>query len=259
MKRRVLLGLPLLAIARPSPAAGGIAVACAANLRSVFPRLVQAWLDAGGEPVKISYGASGIFTRQIRQGAPFALFLSADQRYAESLVDAGLTRGPARPWAAGSCALLVHKRAGLSGEEAVATALADVAARAGERFSIANPEHAPYGQAARDILEHQGLWTTVGGVALHAENAAQATRYVDEGQALAGIVPGSLAMASQARGNTRYWLLPAGWHRPVTQTLVVLMAAPPTADALADWLQGPVAGDILEASGYAAVPTRSGH
>ena len=251
MRRRALLIAPAaLSWGLAGAAERTLRVAVAANLRSVFPALAKHWRAGGGPALTVSYGASGIFTRQLERGAPFDLFLSADSGFAERLAGRGLTRGPPRVYALGRCALLVHPRAGFSGTEPAARVLADVAGRTGERFSIANPEHAPYGRAARDILVRHGLGADGDAHRLNAENAAQATRWVAGGHALAGIVPASLAIAASADGAARHWLLPADWHRPLPQALVVMRSAAPAADALADWLTGPDAAAILAAAGY---------
>jgi len=251
MRRRRLITAAMLAWPAVAPAAGGaLAVACAANLMPVFPAIAARFERHSGTAVKVTYGSSGVFTRQIAHGAPFDVFVAADTRYPQRLVAAGLARGEPRVYAAGRCVLLAHRGAAPARAVPPRQAAAELAARAGTRFAIPNPAHAPYGRAAEEILRHLGLWQSLQGRLVVGENAAQATRFVADGNAAAGIAPTSIAGTGAVRRQTEQWQLPADWHAPLQQALLVLKGAPSAAERFAEYMLGAEVGRLLTGAGY---------
>ena len=244
-----------LVFAVPATAAGEPPlVAAAASLRHVFPELVRAWTDTGGAPPRVSFGSSGNLYRQIAQGAPFDLFLSADEEQALKLVGAERTDGEGTVYGVGRLALLVprHSRLALDGSLAdLGRALDDGRVR---RLAIANPAHAPYGRAAREALVRAGLWERLGDRLLLAENAAQAVQFALARAADGGLVPHALALTGRVSSEARHVLLDAAMHRPIVQRLVLLARAGTQARALYRFLGGPQARGIFERFGIAAAP-----
>ncbi len=261
--RRTLLALGALA------AGGGLAagpvrtqaavirVAAASDLKFVLPELLAAFQRETGLRAEASYGSSGNFARQIRQGLPVQLFMSADEGWALQLADAGLTRrlpgGSAdrgAVYAEGHLALYVPRGSTL----ALDARLQGV--RAGwdtiRKFAIANPELAPYGRAAREALQELGLWEQAQAKLVLGENIAQATQFVATGAAQAGITSLSLASAPELAAQGRYLALPAALHAPIRQRMVLLKDASPEAARLYDFLQTPAARALFQRYGLGA-------
>ena len=229
-----------------------VLVAAAASLRHVFPELARAWVETGGTAPEVSFGSSGNLHRQIAQGAPFEIFLSADEAQARALVRAGRTDGEGVVYGVGRLALLVprHSRLALDASlEDLGRALDDGRLR---RLAIANPAHAPYGRAAREALAGAGLRERLGDRLLLAENAAQAVQFALARGADGGLVPWALALAGRVAREARHVLLDAAMHGPIAQRMVLLAHAGPEARALYRFLAGQAARDIFERSGFTA-------
>jgi molybdate transport system substrate-binding protein len=120
------------------------------------------------------------------------------------------------------------------------------------RFAIANPEHAPYGRAAREALERAGLWSRLEGRLLLGENAAQAAQFAASGSADGGIIPLSLALAPALAGAGRHVLIAEGWHQPLRQRVVLLKGAGSAARRFYEYVQQPAARAILARYGFQA-------
>lgn len=225
-------------------------IAVAANLQFVLPEIVAAFTHSGGAPLRLSFGSSGNFARQIVQGAPFELFLSADEHVAARVVAASHAEGVATPFATGRMALFLPQGSSIRADRD----LTDFAAATKDgrltRLAIANPETAPYGRAAREVLENRGLWLAVQGKLAQGDNAAQAAQFAASGAAEAGLIPLSLARAPQLAAKGAFVTLPGNWHTPLLQTAVLIKGAGPTARAFADFLHGPQARAILARSGF---------
>ena len=230
-------------------------VAAAASLRHVFPVLDRAWVDAGGVRPEVSFGSSGNLYRQIAQGAPFDIFLSADEELALKLVAAGGTDGEGIVYGLGRLALLVPRHSRLTLDPTLAdltSALEDGRLR---RLAIANPAHAPYGRAAREALVQAALWPRLGDRLLLAENAAQAVQFALAHAADGGIVPRALVLSERVSRDARHALLDATMHAPIAHRMVLLAPAEPQARALFRFLAGPEARIMFERFGFAAPAT----
>ena len=227
-------------------------VAAAASLRHVFPEMIRAWTETGGTPPGVSFGSSGNLYRQIVQGAPFDLFLSADEEQALKLVRAGRTDGEGMVYGVGRLALLVprHSRLALDASlEDLGRAIDDGRLR---RLAIANPAHAPYGRAAREALMRTALWPRLGDRLLLAENTAQAVQFALARGADGGLVPYALALVERVSREARHVLLDASMHPPVAQRMVLLAPAGAEARALFRFLAGPEARRIFQRFGFTA-------
>ena len=240
--------LLLLSCLLPARAAE-ISVAAAADLQFALAEVATRFTAATGQRVRLSFGSSGNYARQITRGAPFDLYFSANESYVEHLVAAGLTRDGGRIYGQGRLVLYVADGRDLDPD----TPLADLAARPGlRRLAIANPEHAPYGAAARAALLQAGSWDALVDRLVFGENASQATQFVSSGAADAGLVPYALVLAPQLAGRGRYRLLPAEAHPPLRQRVVLLSGASTGAAAFYDFVAGPEARAILARYGFDA-------
>ncbi len=247
------LGLTLaLLLAGSAAAAEPSLVAAAASLRHVFPELTRAWTAVGGARPEVSFGSSGNLYRQIVQGAPFEIFLSADEAQALDLVRAGRTDGEGTVYGVGRLALLVPRHSRLALDPSLgdlADALDDGRLR---RLAIPNPAHAPYGRAAREALAGTGLWPQLEDRLLLAENAAQAVQFALARGADGGLVPWALVLAERVASEAPHVLLDANLHRPIAQRMVLLAPADADARSLYRFLAGAKARAIFERSGFAA-------
>jgi molybdate transport system substrate-binding protein len=250
--RRCALAALLLAVSIPVARANPALVAAAADLRFALTELAERFRTDTGQAVKLSFGSSGTFTHQIEQGAPFELFLSADEGYVFRLADAGLTADRGVLYGVGRLVVFAPYGSPLPVDGALdglRTALAEGRVR---RFAIANPEHAPYGRAARAVLQHAGLWDAVARYLVMGENASQAMQFAAAGASQGGIVPLSLSKADEVAKLGRFALLPAERHatEPLRQRMVLLRNAGDSARAFYAYLQSAPARALLTRYGF---------
>ena len=232
-------------------------IAAASDLKFALTALAAAFERTTGQRVELQFGSSGNFAQQIKQGLPVDLFMSADESYVFSLADAGLTADRGQVYATGRIALLLPKASAL---QLPTPAMTDAALRSQlaaqlrsvRKFAIANPEHAPYGRAAKEALQNLGLWDQLSAKLVLGDNISQATQFVTSGAAQAGVTALSLALAPEIATQSRYWLIPAALHAPLRQRMVLLKSAQPGAKALQDYLQSPPAREILAKYGFTA-------
>jgi len=227
-----------------------LTVAVASNLKPVFEEIFKGFKQTQPQAasIRIVYGSSGNLASQMKQGAPYDLFISADESYPLRLVEAGLTRDRGVVYAAGHLALITNSAAGLnlsSDPESIKTLL-----RNSKKISIANPDLAPYGRASVQYLQAMKLWDEVQGRLIFAENISIATVYVSTGALKVGITALSLAKASELSSTIQYIVLPDDLYAPILQRMVLKRDPPPSAVALYDYLQGTVAKQILIKNGY---------
>jgi molybdate transport system substrate-binding protein len=247
--RRLMLAAGLAALV--TPAFGQTPqIAVAASVKTAMDELVPAFRQATGQEVSVVYGASGNFTRQIRQGAPFQLFLSADEGFVFQLADAGLAADRGEVYAEGRLALFVPHGSPLKADAALADLRAGLVDGRVTRFAIASPEHAPYGRAAEQVLKGQGLWEPLQGRLAIGEDIAQAVRFATSGSAQGGLVAHSLVLAPQVRALGSFVLVPADWHLPLRQRMALMKTAGPVARDFYAYLRSPQARVIFRRHGF---------
>lgn len=197
-----------------------ITVAAAADMNAVLPELAARYTKQTGRAVKLSFGSSGNLTNQIRNGAPFDVFFSADEKYPMQLVADGLAvRDSLYRYAIGRLVLWVRSESTLDLQKLGMTALLDPSVK---KCSIANPQHAPYGRAAEAALRHFGIYDQVAAKLVLGENVAQAAQFVESGNAQAGLIAFSHALAPAMKDKGRYWTVPLDSYPTLNQAVVVL-------------------------------------
>lgn len=240
------LGLPARAAAPRQ-----VSVAAAADLQFALADVKAAFAKAHpGIDVTLAYGSSGNFYAQIVNGAPYDLFLSADESYPQKLVQAGLADGAsAFRYSRGRLVLWVPKGSPLALEKLGIKALLDPAAK---RVAIANPRHAPYGRAAEAALTKLGLLDAVKPRLVYGENISQTAQFVQSGAADIGILALSLAQAPVLAQAGRSFELPLDAYPPLEQGAVLLNRARQNeaARAFADFLKGPEGRAVLARYGF---------
>jgi molybdate transport system substrate-binding protein len=241
-----LLAAPGTAQERPA------LIAAAADLKFALAEIASAFTRETGHVVRITYGSSGDLARQIEQGAPFDMLMSADESYVEHLAGRGLTRDAGVRYAVGRLALFAPHGSPLRVDPDFRDLRAAAADGRITRFAIANPEHAPYGRAARDVLQKLGLWARLRSALVLGENASQAMQFAASGSCQGGIVPLSLSIAPEVSKLGTFQPIPADWHPPLRQRMVLVKRAGPVAAAFFDYLQRSDAVQVtLARFGYA--------
>nr|WP_302474096.1 molybdate ABC transporter substrate-binding protein [Roseococcus sp. MDT2-1-1] len=250
MPRRGLAAALLLpGIARAQDAAP--LVAGAADLQFALAEIVALFRERTGMEVRTTLGASGNLTRQIEQGSPVELFLSADEAFVFRLAEGGHTRDRGVLYATGRLALLVPPGSPLRAEDGLAGMRAALEAGRIRRFAIANPEHAPYGRAAEQALRSEGLWERLRPLLAMGENVSQAAQFALAGGSQGGLVAYSLVLAPAMAGRGTHQLLPDTLHEPLLQRMVLTRRAGPVAERLFAFMQGSEARAIKRRFGFA--------
>ena len=257
--RRTLLGLPLAAVLpalppRRAAAQAPATVAAAANVKPAIEDLAALFERAGGGPLRLVFGSSGNFVAQILQGAPFHLFVSADEETVFRVAEAGRTLGgPAdrgRVYALGRLALLAPRGSPLPVDAELRGLGAALRDGRVQKLAIANPEHAPYGQRAREALQHAGLWDLARPRLVIAENVSQAVQFALSGSAQGGLVAHSLTLVPAVAAAGTAAVVPAAFHAPLTQRLALIQGAPAAARTFHDFLLAPAAHAVWQRHGY---------
>lgn len=226
-------------------------VAAASDLKFALDAVAARFKQDTGQSLRLVFGSSGNFKTQILQGAPFHLFMSADEQFVFALADAGKTEDRGRAYAVGRIGILVPPGSPLKADgelQDLAAALKDGRLR---KFAIANPQHAPYGTRAQEALQHAGLWSAIQPRLVFGENVSQAAQFAVSGSTQGGIVAQSLALAPAVAKTGRFALIPEDWHQPLRQRMVLVKGAPPQARAFYDYLSTPAAQAILVRYGFA--------
>jgi len=235
---------------RPGGAETPPVIAAASSLRFVLADLADIFTRQTGLAVRLSYGSSGNITRQISQGAPYQMFLSADEAYVRDLAGQGRTLDEGRLYAYGRIALFVANGSRLTHVDFPAGYGAAFAMARQNRFAIASPVHAPYGRAAREALIHAGLWTVMEPSLLYGENVSQAAQFAASGSAGGGLIAYSLALTLKSQGRGDFWLIPADWHAALGQRMVLLQGAGETARKFYAFMSGEIAHKLLLQHGF---------
>lgn len=234
---------PDLPHAAPSPERELIVFA-ASDLQFALAEVSSAFAAAGQPRPTISFGSTGTLSQQIENGAPADVFFAADEAYLIGLEQKGLLiAGTRQLYAIGRIVLV--ERSGLP----PVTTLTDLARSDIARVAIANPDHAPYGRAARDAMMRVGLWPMLQTRLVFGENVSQTFQFVRTGNADAGVVALSLAIGTP---GTRYSVIDAALHDPIAQSAGVI-ARTRQSTAASDFLafvNGPIGRPIMKKFGF---------
>jgi molybdate transport system substrate-binding protein len=195
------------------PSAEPLRVAAAADLSFAFKEVGTAFEKETGEPVVFSFGASGLLERQIAEGAPFDVFAAANVSFVDDAVGSGACLADSKAaYAAGHLVLFTTRDSPLQSHT-----LADLVDPRVKKIAIANPEHAPYGKAAKQALERAGVWTQVQPRIVYGENVQQALQFAQSGNADVAIVALSLTIGTPDRTAP----VPPDLHDPIVQAAAV--------------------------------------
>ena len=244
MKKTIVCGLFLLLSVQLAHADTAM-LAIAANFTDASKPLMAAFEKTSGHRVKASYGSTGKLFAQINNGAPFDVLLAADEATVIKLETAGIAMKNSRfTYALGKLVLWSAKVNLLNNPEQY---LND---RAYKHLALANPQTAPYGAAAQQVLQQLGLWDAVQNKLVKGDSIAQAFQFVATENAEAGFVAKSQVLAWKQGGS--HWDIPAQYYAPIIQQAVLLQRAknnPAAKDFLA-FLQTDAAQLIIRNYGY---------
>jgi molybdate transport system substrate-binding protein len=226
------------------------AIAAASDLKFALEDIAERFRAEKRGEVRLSFGSSGNYFQQIVQGAPFQMFMSAEEEFVHKLHAAGRTVDPGVPYAIGRIVLFAPQGSPLQVDVSMNGLKAALGSGQIRRFSIANPEHAPYGRAAEQALRRLGLWEAVRDRLVLGENVSQAAQFAAGGSTQGGIFAYSLALAPQVSKLGRYVLLPEELHQPLRQRMVLLKGAGQTARTFYGYLQQPAAREVFVRYGF---------
>jgi molybdate transport system substrate-binding protein len=222
-RRTLLLTLWMLA-ALPGNAqdSATLKIAAAADLQPVLPALIDQFEKQTHKKIEASYASSATLATQILNGGPFGLFLAADLSFPQKVIAAGLGESAEPvPYARGTLVLWARNDSPvqpLSMDSLRNPSLKTVA--------VANPDHAPYGRAAKAAIEKLGLADTLQGKLVVAENIAQTAQYADSGNAQAGFLSLTSALTPRLTSDGKYVAVPEDSYPPLLQGAVVIKHGP---------------------------------
>ena len=240
----VALSAGLLACAAQ---AADVQIAVAANFSAPIKEIAAEFEKDTGHKLIASLGPTGGFYTQIHNGAPFEVFLSADDATPERLEKEGaIVPGSRFTYAIGKLVLWSAKPGYVDGKGEV------LKKNAFKHLAIANPKTAPYGAAAIQVLAKLGLGEAVKPKLVEGANIAQAHQFVSTGNAELGFVALSQVSKDGKLTEGSGWTVPAELHDPIRQDAVILAKGKdnPAAQALVDYLKGPKAAQVIKAYGY---------
>jgi molybdate transport system substrate-binding protein len=229
-------------------AAEPLSVAVAANVKPAFDELAAAFTRQTGVAVTGSAASSGKLTAQIKNGAPFDVFLSADMEYPQDLYESGFAEAAPAVYAYGTLILWTMQAIDLDKGVAVLTAPAI------SKIAIANPKLAPYGRAALEALDHYRLRAAVEPRLVYGESIGQVSQYIDSGSVAIGFTAKSIVLAPATAGKGHWVEVPGDSYAPIAQGMVVLKHGtrthPDDTRRFVDFVHSAPAHAILERYGY---------
>ncbi|GHA11462.1 molybdate-binding periplasmic protein ModA [Oceanisphaera arctica] len=231
-------------------AADEIRVAVATNFIDVMEQLGKNFGEQSGHKVLVSSGSTGKLYAQIKNGAPFDVFLAADEERPTLLDEEGVAIADSRfTYALGKLVLWSPTA------DVVDETLQVLKAQNFDFLAIANPRTAPYGRAAQQVLETLGCWEAVQPRMVRGENIGQAYQYVYSRNAQLGFVAKSQIFKDDVFADGSYWQVPEYLYDPIVQQAVLLKEGT-AARHLLDYLRSPAAARVIESYGYGVVAAR---
>lgn len=250
MKHILAAFLALCLIISTSSAQTAPTVAAASDLKFALEEIATNYKADRGQDVKLVFGSSGVLWQQAKNGAPFGLLMSADEAYVDDLYKNGLTIDKGNLYAIGRIVLLEKKSSPIKlsvDKEGLIRAI-----QAARKIAIANPEHAPYGRAAKEYLMSMGVWDQVQAKLVFGENISQATMFTLTGSADFAISALSLAISPQVQSQSTHVLIPDQLHKPLRQKMVLLKNNSASAKDFYQYLQEARSRQVMVRYGFIA-------
>ena len=255
VRKLTLIAITVVGLVSRLSVAQEITVAAAADLQFAMQDVAARFQKETGKTVKAIYGSSGNFFQQIQNGAPFDMFFSANLEFPKKLEGAGLIEpGTYYQYARGKIVIWVPNESKVDLTSGM-QALLDPSVK---KIAVANPQHAPYGQAAVAAMQKEGIYEKVKDKFVLGENISQTASFVVSGAADVGIVALSLTLAPNMKDKGRYTNIPAGDYSPIEQACVILGSSKnkDTARQFLSFMKTAAIGDVLRSYGF-DVPSNS--
>ncbi|MBI5969823.1 MAG: molybdate ABC transporter substrate-binding protein [Deltaproteobacteria bacterium] len=236
--------------ASPSWAHEGLTIAAASDLSGALREIAFAFEAETGVKAVLSFGSTGMLARQIKEGAPFDVFLSADEGYVGDLNKGGFVMAESiRVYAYGRLAIVTSNASVMEIKDFNLMGLAQPGIK---KIAIANPGHAPYGRATVEAMKKAGVWDGVKDKLVYGENVRHALQFVETGDAQAGIVAVSIANIE----GVKVYPVDEGMHKPIVQTGAVLRGSKNVAIAgrFLDYLASSKGREVLLKYGFRLPP-----
>ena len=245
---RSLLVLSLFLLGTSSLFAQSATVAVSANMKDAFSEIALAFKAPGKPDMRVVYGSSGNFTAQMMNGAPFNLFIAADEHFPMELYKKGKTMNEGAVYATGRLALIAKT----SSEISLLDSKSEItrAVTKANKIALAKPDLSPYGKAAVEYLHAEGLWEIAKDKLVYGDNIGVATTYVLTGAADLGFTALSLARSPGLSKAVNFVILNPKLYAPIKQRMVLMHGAPQEAQDLYQFMQGEKAKAILQKYGY---------
>jgi molybdate transport system substrate-binding protein len=229
---------------KPAESEEKLIVSAASDLISAFRELGTSFERETGIKTTFNFSSTGILARQIENGAPVDIFAAANIGFIDGLEKKGLIIPDTKAlYARGRITLWIAPT-----NKAEITKLEDLARPEVEKISIANPEHAPYGTAAREAFQSLGIWSAVQPKCVFGDNVRQALQYAEAGEVNAAVV--ALSLSVQTKGN--WILIPQELHQPLDQALAIIKGSKREKEArqFALFVNGPQGRPIMRKYGF---------
>jgi molybdate transport system substrate-binding protein len=249
IRRFAPTALLLFAFVTPMCVAQEITVAAAADLQSAMQEVAARFQKDTGKDIKLIYGSSGNFFQQIQNGAPFDMFFSANLDYPRKLEAAKLTEpGSFYQYARGKIVIWVPNESKLDLTPGIQALLSPSI----KKIAVANPQHAPYGQAAVTAMQKEHVYDQLKDKLVLGENISQAASFVVSGSADVGVVAMSLALSPNMKDKGRYVLIPVDEYPPIEQACVILSSSKnkPDANQFLSFIKTAAIRDVFRAYGF---------
>jgi molybdate transport system substrate-binding protein len=249
LRRLSLIVLGAIGLISPLCRAQEITVAAAADLQFAMQDVAVRFQKQTGKMIKVTYGSSGNFFQQIQNGAPFDMFFSANLDYPKKLEAAGLIEpGSFYPYADGKIVIWIKNDSKLDLKSGLQVLL-DPAVK---KIAVANPQHAPYGQAAVAAMQKANIYEKVKDKFVLGENISQTASFVVSGAADVGIVALSLALSPNMKDAGRYMNVTSGDYPPIEQACVILKSSrnKEAAGQFLSYFKSDAVADILKNYGF---------
>lgn len=221
-----------------------LVVSAAADLKYVFPEIGQQWEQETGNKVTFNFGSTGQLAHQIERGVPVDLFAAANRKFIEDLDKKGLIYSDSKAlYGVGRITLWQRP----DSRQELRT-LNDLMRPGVKRVAIANPDHAPYGVAAREALQSVGIWSAIQPKLVFGENVRQTQQYAETGNVDAAIV----ALSISVNRPGKWTLIPDHLHRPLEQMLAIPKSArhPELAKQFAAFINGQKGRALMRKYGF---------
>jgi len=244
---RWLVFVCLFVVGQTAHAEQMLTIAAAADLKFALDEIVVSFKRIhSSAQIETIYGSSGKFSTQIRQGAPYDLYFSADIAYPRALESEGYAASKVQSYALGRIVLWSPSL------DTGKMTLADLANPSIRKIAIANPRHAPYGKRAEEALKAAGVWEKVESRLVYGENVSQTAQYVQSGNAQVGIIALSLALSPELAKKGGFVLIPDSLHQPLEQGFIITKRAADNAlaQAFARFIAGKEARTIMTRYGF---------